>query len=109
MEQLASRLETSSVVTECFLEGVNTDVKKTVFWVRQLPNIFAKYASKRQPRYDKGNTEGTTQVNTYLDEVLTINVPSNIFEFWQEKKREFSAIFTLSTHTLCVPASSAPG
>ena len=36
-----------------------------------------------------------------------MTLPSNIFEFWLEKRREFPVRFTLSTHTVCVPASSA--
>ena len=48
-----------------------------------------------------------TQLNKYLNEVSTMTVPSNIFKFWQENRREFPALFILSTHTLCVLASSA--
>ena len=49
-----------------------------------------------------------TQLSEYVDKVSTITLPSNTFEFWLERRREFPAFFSLSTHTLCVPASSAP-
>ena len=64
------------------------------------------------PAKDNQETAQATRralLNEYLDEVSTMTVPSNIFEFWRERKREFPALFTLSTHTLCVglPAFSA--
>ena len=62
------------------------------------------------PSKDYQETAKTTRkalLNEYLDKVSTMTVPSNIFEFWRERRREFPALFTLSTHTLCLPASSA--
>ena len=61
------------------------------------------------PAKDNQETAKATRralLNEYLNKISTITVPSNIFEFWQERRREFPAYFTLSTHTLCVPASS---
>ena len=61
------------------------------------------------PAKDNQETAKATRralLNEYLDEVSAITAPSNIFEFWRERRREFPALFTLSTHTLCVPASS---
>ena len=73
--------------------------------------IFANYASKRQ----LGNQETSkatprAQLTKYLKEVATTTVPSNGFKFWKPCLEVVNspALFKLSKHTLCTPASSAP-
>ena len=76
--------------------------KKAVSYQTLLLNTPAKddqETAKATPR---------AQLRRYVDEVLTMTLPSNTFEFWQERRRESPVLFTLSTNTLCVPASSAP-
>ena len=61
------------------------------------------------PSKDNQETAKATRrslLNEYLNKVSTMTVPSTIFEFWRERRREFPSLFTLSTHALCVPASS---
>ena len=62
-------------------------------------------------RETTNNTNPTprVQLRKYLEEVLTMTVlPSNRFDFWKEKSEEYPALFKVSNHILCVPASSAP-
>ena len=62
---------------------------------------------------DNQETAKTTpraQFNKYFDEVSTMTVPSKIFDFGKREGVNF-LLFLLSpvfTHTLCIPASSAP-
>ena len=98
--------ENSSVVTACFLRGMNTDVKK-------LFSVFVSYQIflLNMPAKDNQETAKATaraQLRRYVDEVSTMILLSNIFKFWPERRRESPVLFTLSTNTLCVPASSAP-
>ena len=99
-------IDARSVVTGCFLGGMNTDIKSCF-----LGLLVTKHLLLNMPAKDIQETAKATRralLYEYLDKVSTMTVPSNIFEFWQERRREFPAFFTLSTHTLRVPASSAP-
>ena len=77
-----------------------------------LFSVFVSYQTflLNMPAKDNQETAKATpraQLRKHVDEVSTMTLPSNTFEFWQERRREFPTLFTLSTHTLCVPASSA--
>ena len=85
---------------------MNTDVKKLFF-------VFVSYQAflLNVPAIDNQETAKATptaQLRKYVDEVSTMTLPSHTFEFWQERRRDSPALFTLSTHTLCVLASSPP-
>ena len=85
---------------------MNTDVKKLfsdfVSYQTFLLNMPAK------DNHETAKATPRTPLKKYVDEVSTMTLPSNTFEFWQERRREFPALFTLFTHTSYVPASSAP-
>ena len=81
---------------------------------KKLFSVFVSYQTflLNMPAKDNQETAKArprAQLRKHVDEVLTMTLPSNTFGFWQERRREFPALFTLSVHTLCVPASSAPG
>ena len=75
----------SRPITVLFVENAANGSKS--FGVSQ---IFANYASKRQ----LGNQETSkaiprAQLTKHLNEVATITVPSNGFEFWKQRRGEF--------------------
>ena len=75
---------------------------------RQRCQNFTKYINKRETT-NSTNPTSRVQLGKYLEDVLTMTVlPSNIFDFWKEKSEEYSALFKVANHVLCVPASSAP-
>ena len=79
---------------------------------RKLFSGFVSYQTflLNMPAKDNQETAKATPrvlLHEYLDKVSTMTVPSNILEFWRERRRKFPALFTLSSHTLCVSASSA--
>ena len=86
--------------------SINNDAKK-LFSGFVSHQIFLLNTSAKDNQ-EMAKATPRAQLNKYLDEVSTMIVPSTIFEFWQEKRRELPALFTLSTHALCAPASSAP-
>ena len=77
---------------------MNTDVKK-------LFSVFVSYHTflLNMPAKDNRETAKATakaQLRKYVDEVSTMTLPSNTFEFWQKRRREFPVLFTLSTQNV---------
>ena len=62
---------------------------------------------KRKPTTQTKATP-RAQLNKYLDDISTITMPSNIFDFWKNKADEFPALYKLANYVLCIPATSAP-